>query len=278
MAIATTTAQSDAEKTKKVIESMIQAAEQLILEATAYSAAGKVENVAKCVKKLEEVVKLKGFPKEIAEDFKELCRKNLKDAHEKHVCDLFDAAMDVARDGTPDQRKEEFARVTASIREAVKCGADEAFCEEMTKRLDIFNLTTKEGIDEAAKRAAKRKTELKAEKPAVPRERRRGRRYADPVLVIDCHRWGYSEVYRTINWSYCGFLVSASKDLPAVGKTVKFAVRCGLLPKFEEWMSGTVVRISKEPSGFAIAMPEMAPGILKLMSLLRKDGIELEPY
>jgi hypothetical protein len=258
----------------QIVETMARAAEQLIIEAVSYSAKGAVDKVERCVGRIGALVQLKGFPSEIGGELISLSHRIRRDAHEKQVSDLFDAAMMTAREGTANERKEALARISAALVKAVKNGADARFCENVAKRLEILTLTTQEGIDDAARRVAGRKTTLKKEPQAFAREHRRAIRYVDPILVLDCRGWG---VFRTVNWSCWGFLArGGGEELPPVGKYLKFTVQCGLLPGFEERIAGTVIR-NTQHGNFVVEMPSMTLGILRLMTLLKRNGIVPEP-
>ncbi len=263
---------------KAAIKKMVQAGEQIILEALSYSTKPDTSRLDFCVEKMDELVTLKDFPAGLGGDLKSLCRRIRRETHEKRVSDLIDEALTAIRDGTLVNRKQALDGIFAALFDAVKSGADRDFSDQVAKRLEVFALTSRQGIDDPARREAARKTALRVEsgpeRAGEGRGRRRAIRYADPVLVLDCRGWG---PYRTVNWSCYGFLVDgAGKQPPAIGKHLRFALRCGLLPDFEERMSGTVVKTM--PTGdFAIETQNIATEVLKLMNLLKKNGVLLEP-
>lgn len=258
--------------TRAIVKKMALAGEQIILEALSYSVSDNISRLDLCVEKMDKLVTLKDFPPGLGGDLKSLCRRIRRETHEKRVSDLIDGAMLAVRDDQLENRRAALDGISAALYEAVRSGADRDFCDQIAKRLEVLALTTRKGIDEPARREAARKTELKAETaPQGGRDRRRAIRYADPVLVLDCRGWG---PYRTLNWSCYGFLADGAGKPPPVGKSLRIALRCGLLPGFEERMAGTVVKLT-ETGGFAIEMPNIETGILKLMNLLKKNGIPL---
>lgn len=258
---------------KDIIKKMMRTGEQIILEALSYSVKNNTSRLDFCVEKMDELVKLKDFPLDFGSDLKSLCRRIRRETHEKRVSDLIEEAMAATLEGQSQIRKAALDGVSAALFDAVKSGADREFCDQVAKRLEVLALTSRKGIDDQARCEAKRRTELKTEKAASGRDRRRAIRYAEPVLVFDCRGWG---TYRTINWSCYGILVDGEgKPPPAVGKYLKFTLRCGLLPEFEERLAGTVVKVT--PTGdFAIELPNIATEILRLMNLLKKSGVHPE--
>lgn len=258
---------------KPVVDALLRGAELLLLEALTHSLAGNICLVQRCNHKIDELLHIQYFPAELKGDVEKISRKILWDTYEKVLNDLVFEALETAKTGDQNAKKLARDRLTQACKEARSAGVPASFLKEVSLRDEIISLTTDGSLDEPAKRAAEQKTRIKDTPPLVANERRRTLRYAAPEVIMTLSG---GEECPCINWSCMGFLV-ASESSPKVDKTVRFSLHCPVIPQFRERFSGVVVR-QTPGRNFAVALPEMDTRILRLMKLLKSEGIRPDLY
>lgn len=153
-------------------------------------------------------------------------------------------------------------------------------------------MTSKDGVDDRTKQAAKRRLDQHdvGAKPPNGIERRRAIRYMDPVLAVEAE----GQRCTTINWSTRGLLV----DLPpeefahAVGGKLRLELHCPEIPepagpeagrpdKAAHRVGGRqiahVVRLDLDRRAVALSFPDISTVMLDLIHAMKEAGIRPEP-
>ena len=137
-------------------------------------------------------------------------------------------------------------------------------------------LTSKEGVDDRSKEAARRKLEQTAaaenRKSYSGLERRRARRYGDPALEVTVDGLRYA----TINWSTRGLMLEPYRPEAGLykGQKVKMEIafpECGARGR----QIGRIVRVD-ETRGVAVDFGDISTVILDLMHEMRAAGVQPE--
>ena len=255
-----------------IIDALLHAAEQLLLESYAYSFKGNAARVNICKNKIIKIISYDLFPRDLANDIIYFSERLQRETYEKLIETLVFEGFHAARTGNGDQKKLAQQRLAAAIAEARGCGVSDDFLDSVDARRNIIRLTNDGKLDQATKSSAQIKLHTRQSKPRNKVENRKAIRYIDPTLVIECKKYS---VYRTIDWSIRGFLVSGAGPYPPAGRNIKFTVRCGLLPEFVAKMDSMVVRVNKTGE-FAISLADISTEILRLLYLLKLEGIRPE--
>jgi len=268
----------DADARKKVADALMRRAESLI-RALRESMERNEEpsRVEALVDQLNDVLKQPGFPMQRASEFREIGRVSALNARRLAMESVFGKAEIAAREGDEKVRNELLTLAKEHYGKALRHGADESFREAVEKRVQMILQTTKEGIDDRTKAAAKRKLEERdGAKSNVPggRERRRAIRYVTPKfqLLVEGAR------YTTINWSTRGLAIGPYRGELGVreGDRVRVDISCA-----EAGVSGravaSVVRIVTERGFFAVEFPDICTVVLEIAHKLKSGGIIPDP-
>jgi len=268
----------DAEARKKMVDALMRRAESLIRalrEATERSE--EPTRVEALVDQLSDVLKQPGFPTQRATEFRDFGRTAALNARRLAMETMFGKAEIAARDGDEKVRNELLTLAKEHYGKALRHGADENFRDAVEKRVQMILQTTKEGIDDRTKAAAKRKLEERGggnSKAPGGRERRRAIRYVTPKfqLLVEGAR------YSTINWSTRGLAIGPYRGELGVreGDRVRVDISCA-----EAGVSGraaaTVVRVLNDRGFFAVEFPDICTVILEIAHKLKSGGIIPDP-
>jgi FixJ family two-component response regulator len=252
---------------------LLRNCEKLIVEVTSYSCTGRVVMVNMCLAKIDIALSNPMFPPDLFEPISKLGKGIARDTHEMRISELFSRVMEVDRVHSPSEYLALQRVLDEAIEDANECGFIDQFDEATKRKIETHKLTTPNGIDEASRLAAEVKLALPPASPHNKIDARRVVRYSDPVLIIDCGKYGS---LRTVNWSCMGFLVRSREFVPDVGRRLKFTVSCNFLPNFIEKLEGTVLRMDRERN-IVLSLPEMDSKMLKLTRALKREGIALIP-
>ncbi len=177
----------DAAEKRRLEETLLRSAEKVVYQMRGEADAGHLDGLARLAEKIQELTKLKEFPRQRADEFQRSVKFIQKDAHSHHVADLLKDLIHRIHHGDEEAKKDLIGKIREHVALAVRFGADEDFRASVDRHLKVIEMTTEEGIDKRAKDAAKRRTELHDTVCRAPggRERRRAIRYVDPVLVVE---------------------------------------------------------------------------------------------
>ncbi|MEI8396897.1 MAG: hypothetical protein WCF85_19350 [Rhodospirillaceae bacterium] len=259
---------------RKIQDTLLRAAEAIIRKMHADAEAGNINELTREADKIAELTKQKDFPTQRSQEFQRNSKFIQREAYEKRVSDLLSEISVRLRKGDKDAKKNLLGTVRDQLSLAVRFGADEDFRASVDKRLHLIDETTKEGIDERAMAAARRKTELHTVVCRAPGgvERRRVNRYISPVLMIEIQ----GRKYPALNWSDWGMMIG-NCDLPIpLGMIVTVTISCGEVPGGGHERARVVRRIPKR-SELALEFPDLAHNVLALMHEMRMAGITPEP-
>ena len=175
----------DADKRQKVAEALLRKAEGLIREMTAMIEAGDPARIDSLADSFAEVVKTSGFPPQRAGEFRATVKQLQLHSRQLATEAMMAKAEDRARAGDEKGRNEMLTLAKEHFGKAIRYGADDEFRGAVDRRVQTILLTTKEGIDDRTKAAAKRRLETRDSRSKAPGgvERRRAMRYAAPTLV-----------------------------------------------------------------------------------------------
>lgn len=224
---------------------------------------------------MAELLKSREFPSQRASEFREATKLLQLQAHQRAVDMLLGQAEKRAHAGDEKGRNELLAKAKDHFAKAIRHGAQDDFRRGVERRVQAVLLTTKDGVDERTKEAARRKLAMQdtAAKPPDGIEHRRAVRYAEPVLkvLID------GVPYTTINWSIRGLLVEPYRPESnlAPGDRVRVELSCEGVE-----MSGRqpakVIRVNPERRAMALAFPEISTVILGFLRDLKDAGLRPE--
>lgn len=268
----------DAETRKKMADALMRRAESVIRalrEATDRNEdPSRVEAI---VDQLNDVLKQPGFPPQRASEFRDIGRAAALNSRRLAMEAVFGKAEIVAREGDEKARNELLALAKEHYGKALRHGADEKFRDAVEKRVQMILQTTKEGIDDRTKAAARRKLEEREGRGAKApggRERRRAIRYVTPrfQLLVEGVR------YSTINWSTRGLAIGPYRGELGVreGDRVRVDICCAEADVVGR-VQASVVRVLSERGFFAVEFPDICTIILDITHKLKSVGIIPEP-
>ena len=262
------------EERKKVQDTLLRSAEQIIRQMKTESDLGHVDQLERSATKITELTKQKDFPTQRAQEFLRTIKLIQLEAHERRVGDILNDLIHRLRGGAEDIKNEMLAKARESLSLAVRFGADEDFRHSIDRRLQVIELTTGEGIDKRAKAEAARRTELHDTVCKAPGgvERRRAIRYIDPVLCVDIN----GTRYKTLNWSTRGLLLEGFTEPLELGSHVKAFISSEDVPGGGRAWARVVRRIPKRQE-LALEFPDISTVILALMHEMKVEGIRPEP-
>jgi len=268
----------DAETRKKVADALMRRAESLLRALREASERNEEPSrVEALVDQLNDVLKQPGFPAQRASEFREIGRAAAINSRRLAMETMFGKAEIAARDGDEKVRNELLTSAKEHYGKALRFGADESFRDAVEKRVQMILQTTREGIDDRTKAAAKRKLEEREGRGAKApggRERRRAIRYVTPKfqLLVEGAR------YTTINWSTRGLAIGPYRGELGVreGDRVRVDISCA-----EAGVSGravaSVVRVFNDRGFFAVEFPDICTLVLEIAHKLKSGGIIPDP-
>lgn len=268
----------DAETRKKVADALMRRAESLVRGLREASEANQEPSrIETLVDQLNDVLKQPGFPAQRATEFRDLGRGVALNSRRLAMETMFGKAELAARDGDEKVRNDLLTLAKEHYGKALRHGADEKFRDAVERRVQMILQTTKEGVDDRTKAAAKRKLderEGRNSKAPGGRERRRAIRYVSPQfqLLVENAR------YTTINWSTRGLAIGPYRGELGVreGDRVRIEIACAEVAA-QGRVVATVVRILPERSFFAVEFPDICTVVLEIAHQLKSKGIIPDP-
>lgn len=264
----------DVDQKRKLEAALILKATEVVDHMRRIGEAGAAEQVEKLAEALERMLKSKEFPSAHAGQFREVSKMVQRSAFQLSVDNLLGAAEEKARGGDDKGRNDVLTKAKDHFSKALRYGADVEFRGAVERRVQTVLMTSKEGVDERTKQAAKRKLELENASAKAHKgvERRRARRYGDPSLdvTIDGLR------YATINWSTRGLRMEPFRPEAGfyAGMKVKMELKCAGVGGGGRQL-GRVVRVD-EGESVSVDFGEISTVILDLMHHMREEGIQPE--
>lgn len=267
----------DPDQRRKLEDALMRKAEELVRAMRREAETGDPERVDAQANTLAELLKTREFPSVRAAEFREIGRTVQRGAYQRSCDSLLRMAEQRGHQGDDKGRNEILTRAKTHFGMALRFGADDEFKHGVERRVQATLMTSKDGVDERTKLAAKRKLEQHdvGSKPPNGIERRRSIRYMDPVLAVEAE----GRRCTTINWSTRGLLV----DLPpeefshAVGGKLRLEIRCPELPGHGGRQIARVVRLDPDRHAVALEFPDISTIVLELMHALKDAGIKPEP-
>lgn len=273
----------DVEQRRKIEATLIGKAVDIVRAMRSTAEGDNPEAVDTQAQALTELLKAKEFPSIRSGEFREQAKLLQRCAYQRSVNTLLARAERRAHAGDEKGRNELLTQAKDHFAKSLRFGADEDFRHGVERRAQALLMTTADGVDQRTKTASARKLEQQdrqnnaGPKPPDGIERRRCRRYGDPVLAVDAG----GVHYHTVNWSIRGLLLEPYRpeDAPALGSRVRLTIRCADLPANLPPLSqtGVVVRQDPERRLMAIAFADISTPLLDLLHTLKDAGIQPEP-
>ncbi|WP_395459081.1 hypothetical protein ACHMW5_23435 [Azospirillum melinis] len=287
----------DADQRRKLEDQLLRKAEEAARILRREAETGDPAHVDSLAEGLAGLLKTREFPSLRAAEFRELSRVYQRGAYQRSVDSLLVQAERCGHRGDEKGRNALLTQAKDHFAKALRFGADDEFRHGVERRVQATLMTSKDGVDDRTKQAAKRKLDQHdvGAKPPNGIERRRAIRYADPVLTVEAE----GRHCTTINWSTRGLLV----DLPpeefahAVGGKLRLDLHCPDIPeragpetagpatsrpdKTGHRVGGRqiahVVRLDPDRRAVALSFPDISTVMLDLMHAMKEAGIKPEP-
>lgn len=267
----------DAEQRRKLIDALLRKAEAAVRQMRTVAQGGDADRVDAMADAMAALLKEREFPSQRATEFRETVKGIQRDAHCLCVDQRLSEAERLAHGGDEKGRNERLAKAKEQFAKAIRFGADEEFRHGVERRVQAVLLTTRDGVDDRTKQAAKRRLEQHdtGAKPPDGIEHRRAIRYMDPVLAVTADGVRFT----TINWSTRGLLIEPYRDDLgwSPGDRLRLDLSCAELPGVGGRQTATVVRIDEERHALALSFPDISTVVLALMHALKDAGIKPEP-
>ena len=264
----------NADERHKVQDTLLRSAEAVVRQMRLQADGGQLDGLSRCADKIQELVKIKEFPNQRAQEVQRSVKFILRDAYSRRVGDLLTELIHRLRTGDPEAKKDLMGKVRENISLALQFGADEEFRNSVDRHLQVIELTSTEGIDKQAKAEALRRTELHDTTSRAPngKERRRAIRYIDPVLTVELE----GQIYTTLNWSTRGLLLEHCTIPLRLGTDVRLTLSCEDLPGGGRTWAKVVRRI-RDRGELALEFPDISTVVLGLMHEMKLVGIRPDP-
>lgn len=266
----------DADQRRKLEAALLLKATEVVAHMRRFAEAGGAEQVEKIAEALDKLIKTKEFPTAHSREFQEVSKGVQCAAYQLSVDLLLRQAEEKAHGGDEKARNEVLTKAKEHFSKALRFGADAEFRAAVERRVQQVLLTTKEGVDDRSKEAARRKLAQTAaaenRKSYAGIERRRARRYGDPALEVTVDGLRYA----TVNWSTRGLLLEPFRPEAGLykGQKVKMDI---VFPEIgaQGRQIGRVIRVD-ESRGVAVDFGEISTAILDLMHQMRANGVQPE--
>lgn len=272
----------DADQRRKLEDSLLRKAEEALRRMRHEAETGDPSHVDSLAEGLAGLLKTREFPSLRAAEFREMAKSAQRGAYQRSVDSLLCQAERFGHRGDDKGRNALLTQAKDHFAKALRFGADDEFRHGVERRVQAALMTSKDGVDDRTKAAAKRKLDQHdvGAKPPNGVERRRSIRYMDPALQVDAE----GRRCTTINWSTRGLLV----DLPpedfshAMGGKLRLELRCPDLPEVAGRPVGGrqiahVVRVDPDRRAVALSFPDISTVMLDLMHAMKDAGIKPEP-
>ncbi len=274
----------DAAQRQKIEDALLRKAEDLMRRLRREADTAAPDQIDALAAAMAEMLKAKEFPSVRAAEFRELTKIVQRGVYQRSVDSLLIQAERCGHRGDDKGRNALLTAAKDHFAKALRFGADDEFRHGVERRVQATLMTSKDGVDDRTKEAAKRKLNQHdtGARPPNGIEHRRAIRYLDPPLTV------LAEGRRctTINWSTRGLLV----DLPpeefhhAIGGKLRLELSCAEVPGVGcvgGAVSGRqiahVVRLDPDRRAVALAFPDISTVILDLMHAMKDAGIKPEP-
>ncbi|MGF7172355.1 PilZ domain-containing protein [Azospirillum doebereinerae] len=267
----------DAEQRRKIEDALLRKAEEAIRRMRREAETAAPDHIDSLAMALAELLKAKEFPSLRAAEFRGTIRAIQCGAYQRSVDSLLVQAERCGHGGDDKGRNALLTQAKDHFGKALRFGADDEFRHGVERRVQATLMTSKDGVDDRTKQAAKRKLEQHDTGPKPPGgvERRRAIRYRDPALVVEVE----GRRCETLNWSMHGLLV----DLPpesfahAIGDRLRLELRCAEAPGAGGRQIAHAVRLDPDRHAVALSFPDISTVVLALMHALKERGVKPEP-
>ncbi len=267
----------DADQRRKIEDSLMRKAEDLVRRMRREAETAPPDQIDALAAAMTEILKAKEFPSLRASEFRELTRVIQRGTYQRSVDTLLIQAERCGHGGDDKGRNALLTQAKDHFGKALRFGADDEFRHGVERRVQATLMTSKDGVDERTKQAAKRKLEQHDTGPKPPGgvEHRRAIRYMDPVLTVEAEGRRCS----TLNWCTRGLLV----DLPpeefshAMGGKLRLTLSCAEVPGVSGRQVAQVVRLDPDRHAVALSFPDISTVVLELMHAMKDLGIKPEP-
>lgn len=266
----------DADQKRKLEAALILKATEVVAHMRRFAESAAAEQVEKIAEALDKLVKTKEFPTSQSKQFQDVSKTVQRSAYQLSVDKLLGESEEKARSGDEKARNETLTKAKEHFSKALRFGADGEFRAAVERRVQQVLMTSKEGVDDRTKLAAKRKLDQAAaaqgKKSFSGVEHRRARRYGDPALEVTIDGLRYA----TVNWSTRGLLLEPYRPEANLykGLKVKMEIVCpGSAGGGRQF--GRISRVD-EARGVAVDFGEISTVILELMHQMRGAGIQPE--
>ncbi|SMH54227.1 hypothetical protein [Azospirillum agricola] len=267
----------DAEQRRKIEDSLLRKAEELVRRMRREAETAAPDQIDALAAVLAELLKAKEFPSLRAAEFREAARVIQRGACQRSVDSLLVQAERLGHAGDEKGRNALLTQAKDQFGKALRLGADDEFRHGVERRVQATLLTSKDGVDDRTKEAARRRLEQHDSGPKPPGgvERRRALRYFDPPLAVEVE----GQRLTTLNWSTRGLLVDRSPEefAHALGARLRLELRCAEAPGVGGRQVAHVVRLDPDRRAVALSFPDISTVVLELMHALKNLGIKPEP-
>lgn len=234
---------------------------------------GRVDDLAE---RVNDVLKANGFPTQRAIEFRPLVKTFQLNSRQLATEAMLTKAEMRAREGDEKGRNEVLTLAKEHYGKAIRYGAPEDFRSAVERRVQAVLLTTKEGVDDRTKAAAKRRLEAREGRASAPdgREKRRAIRYVSPTLTVMAE----GIRYQTVNWSTRGLLIGPYNG--ELGVREHDRIRLEIISAEAETggrVVGAVVRLLPERRAMALEFADICTVILDITHKLKDKGIIPDP-
>ena len=172
-----------------------------LMKADHFAKLGDIESARRRFDRVRAMVKEARLPAEFFNELKESIRQIEITGLKKLTDQLLDRATDYARTDNVAGRASVIEEAREHIARILALGAEPDFKAVSEKKIEIALMTSSRAAAAAPKNAAAPRAAFSApDRPAVPREQRRFKRFTQPGLVVDVD----SRRFETLNWSISG--------------------------------------------------------------------------
>ena len=212
------------------------------------------------------------FPKDKALLFNEFAKEAVISALIKASQQNIKKISESAQNNDAVSKQEAIISSRTFINRAIKAGASPQILERFNKIIDIVQMTTKPGIDDATKKLADIRTAVHAESVSEPPDRRKAIRISSPRLTVLIDG---IEAY-TADWSMYGLkILNVQKDYKT-GQRINLRLATVGMEEPSKNIGATVVKSEPGDAVICVEFPSISTEILKIAHHLRDGNIKME--
>ena len=212
------------------------------------------------------------FPKDKALLFNEFAKEAVISARIKASQQNIKKISESAQNNDAVSKQEAIISSRTFINRAIKAGASPQILERFNKIIDIVQMTTKPGIDDATKKLADIRTAVHAESVSEPPDRRKAIRISSPRLTVLIDG---IEAY-TADWSMYGLkILNVQKDYKT-GQRINLRLATVGMEEPSKNIGATVVKSEPGDAVICVEFPSISTEILKIAHHLRDGNIKME--